>query len=199
MTSSTYRDQSGITGLETAIILIAFVVVAAVFAYTVLSAGLFATQESQEAVYEGLEETKATLELDGSFMALDSDDNNNVDGMKFTLKNALLGYPIDFSPNSGTTAGSNYVVISYQDKDQWKEDLEWSITRLGNDDGDNLLELDEKMQITISNLESGTINGLNPDLQKGTQFYLEVKPPQGATILIERTTPREIDKVMNLQ
>ena len=34
------RDEKGITGLETAIILIAFVVVAAVFAYTTLSAGL---------------------------------------------------------------------------------------------------------------------------------------------------------------
>ena len=50
-----YTSQKGITGLETAIILIAFVVVAAVFAYTVLSAGLFATQKSQEAVYSGLE------------------------------------------------------------------------------------------------------------------------------------------------
>ncbi len=33
-----YGNHKGITGLETAIILIAFVVVAAVFAYTVLSA-----------------------------------------------------------------------------------------------------------------------------------------------------------------
>jgi len=36
------RDkQEGITGLKTAIILIAFVIVASVFAYVVLSAGLF--------------------------------------------------------------------------------------------------------------------------------------------------------------
>ena len=41
------KREKGITGLETAIILIAFVVVAAVFAYTALSAGLFATQKSQ--------------------------------------------------------------------------------------------------------------------------------------------------------
>ena len=33
--------EQGITGLETAIILIAFVIVASVFAYVVLSAGLF--------------------------------------------------------------------------------------------------------------------------------------------------------------
>jgi len=58
-------DQRGITGLETAIILIAFVVVASVFAYTVLSAGLFSTQKSQEAVYSGLEEAQTTMEMKG--------------------------------------------------------------------------------------------------------------------------------------
>ncbi|HSW58618.1 MAG TPA: archaellin/type IV pilin N-terminal domain-containing protein [Dehalococcoidales bacterium] len=63
-----YKNQKGITGLETAIILIAFVVVAAVFAYTVLSAGLFSTQKSQEAVYNSLAETQATLEIKGAVL-----------------------------------------------------------------------------------------------------------------------------------
>lgn len=63
------KNQGGITGLETAIILIAFVVVAAVFAYTVLSAGLFSSQKSSEAVYAGLEETQSTLELKGAVLA----------------------------------------------------------------------------------------------------------------------------------
>ena len=45
------KKQQGITRLETAIILIAFVVAVAVFAYTALSSGLFSTQKSQETVY----------------------------------------------------------------------------------------------------------------------------------------------------
>ncbi len=65
-----YKNQRGITGLETAIILIAFVVVAAVFAYTVLSAGLFSTQKSQEAVYSGLAETQATMEVKGAVLSM---------------------------------------------------------------------------------------------------------------------------------
>jgi len=48
------RAERGITGLETAIILIAFVVVAAVFAYTVISAGMCTTQKSQQTVHSGL-------------------------------------------------------------------------------------------------------------------------------------------------
>ena len=44
------KEQQGITGIETAIILIAFVIVASVFSYVVLSAGLFSTQKAKEVV-----------------------------------------------------------------------------------------------------------------------------------------------------
>ena len=40
------REERGITGLETAIVLIAFVVVAAVFAFTVLTTGLFTSEKA---------------------------------------------------------------------------------------------------------------------------------------------------------
>jgi len=47
--------EEGITGLETAIILIAFVIVASVFAYVVLSSGLFSSQKAKEAVTAGMD------------------------------------------------------------------------------------------------------------------------------------------------
>jgi len=47
------QTQRGITGLETAIILIAFVVVASVFAFTVLSTGIFSSERSKETVHAG--------------------------------------------------------------------------------------------------------------------------------------------------
>jgi flagellin-like protein len=40
-------DQRGITGLETAIVLIAFVVVASVFAFAVLNTGLLSSEKSK--------------------------------------------------------------------------------------------------------------------------------------------------------
>ena len=48
------KSERGMTGLETAIILIAFVTVAAVFAYAVLSAGLFSSERSKETLYSAL-------------------------------------------------------------------------------------------------------------------------------------------------
>ena len=54
-------DQHGITGLETAIVLIAFVVVASVFAFAVLSTGLLSSEKSKETVLGGLAETQSTV------------------------------------------------------------------------------------------------------------------------------------------
>lgn len=59
-------DDDGFTGLEAAIVLIAFVVVAAVFSYVVLGAGFFTTQKAQETVYKGVEQSTTNILLKGS-------------------------------------------------------------------------------------------------------------------------------------
>jgi hypothetical protein len=58
-------DQRGITGLETAIILISFIVVASVFAFTVLSAGLFAAEKGKESTYAGVKQAQTALIQNG--------------------------------------------------------------------------------------------------------------------------------------
>lgn len=198
-----HKGQKGITGLETAIILIAFVVVAAVFAYTALSAGLFSTQKSQEAVYSGLEEVQSTIELKGGVIAKDNDTDNYVNELTFTLVNAMGGEAIDFTvPTDGNTDGladatsTNVVVISYIDTSVREEDLYWTITKLGDYDADSLLEEDEKFQISIPRLES--VTSLANHIGSAHTFTIEIKTSQGATLTIERTTPAYIDAVQNL-
>jgi len=65
-----YRGQRGMTGLETAIILIAFVTVASVLAYSVLSAGIFSAERGKATVYAGLESAQSTMEVEGSVLGL---------------------------------------------------------------------------------------------------------------------------------
>lgn len=62
-------EQRGVTGLETAIILIAFVVVASVFAFTVLSTGIFSAERGKETIYAGLKEARSSIQLKGSVIA----------------------------------------------------------------------------------------------------------------------------------
>ncbi len=188
-----HKIQKGITGLETAIILIAFVVVAAVFAYTVLSAGMFSSQKSQEAVYSGLEEARATVQMNGSFIAKDTDDDEDVDEVVFTVMQALDGVPIDF-----TVPPNNTMVVSYIDMYQRHDDMTWSLTKLGSTDTDDLLEVGEKFQITVAGLDDGGANELTPKLQKNSRFTFELKPAVGAVLIMERTTPKVVDPVMDL-
>ena len=54
-TDTFLQNQREITGLETAIVLIAFVVVAAVFAFAVLNTGLLSSEKSKESALGGLQ------------------------------------------------------------------------------------------------------------------------------------------------
>jgi flagellin FlaB len=203
-----HKGQRGITGLETAIILIAFVVVAAVFAYTALSAGLFSTQKGQEAVYAGLKEARSTLELRGSVIATanESGDDGRVDTISFTVSSVLGGESIDFTqPTAGAagvcTSSAHKVVINYVDENQNVNDLWWSVTKLGNADDDYLLEMNEKFKITVgtTGAQGGLIDALATDLNVNTEFSLIIQTPIGAVLEIERTTPAYLDAIMNLR
>src|SRR4030043_1767001 len=105
------REKRRMTGLETAIILIAFVTVAAVFGYAVLSAGLFSAERGKETIYAGLQQAKSNLETTGSVYAKTTD-NTTINTVLFTVRNAIAGNPIDLTPNAG--GNENKCVISLQ-------------------------------------------------------------------------------------
>jgi flagellin FlaB len=203
-----YGKEKGITGLETAIILIAFVVVAAVFAYTALSAGLFSTQKAQEAVYSGLKEAQSTLELKGAVIATGNitGDSGTIGEITFTVSNVLGGEPVDFTPPAtgagGIASGNAHkVVINYLDSHQEVDNLYWTVAKMGGDDGDYLLETGEKFQITVGSQsgEGNLFDALTDNLTVNRTFSLIIMTPIGAVLTIERTTPPYIDKIMNLR
>jgi archaeal flagellin FlaB len=213
LVNKVHKVEAGITGLETAIILIAFVVVAAVFAYTVLSAGLFSTQKSQQAVYSGLEEAQSSLEMKGAVIAkaTTTGSSGTIGQLTFTVANSLGGAPMNFTAPGGTdndggadSGSSNVVVVSYIDKDQRVEDLYWTVTKLGNADTDDLLEEGEKFQVTIGGSTTAGASGgnlvdaLTTDLSVNKTFTIEVKTPHGGLLTFERTTPAYIDAVINM-
>lgn len=116
------RRQNGITGLETAIVLIAFVVVASVFAFTILSAGAFSG-------YVG--NTQAVHKL------------------VFIVSNSLAGESVDLTAHYTTddpstdpdiVVGANTMTtISYADENQRMSDVPWTVSFIGNNNSDSLL------------------------------------------------------------
>ena len=174
------RDERGITGLETAIVLIAFVVVAAVFAFVVLSTGLFSSERSKETVYAGLAKTRGSMELAGGMIA--SSDGTKLSNVKFDLTLAAGGDSVNLNP----TDTSNRTVISYVDSAYTNNNLPYTVAVItGN--SDYLLEQGELLEATVDFTVDANIS-----IGANHTFTLEIKPPQGSYMVIQRTTPASV-------
>ena len=214
------RDERGVTGLETAIILIAFVVVASVFAFTVLSTGVFSAERGKETVFAGLSEAQASLANAGSLTAVrgDVEGTNAIIKVKFVVMSAVSGEEIDLTPPNTTNdsapdpdvnAGAQSVmIISYSDENQFIKDLDWTIDFLGKTNGDNILDPDEQAEITVwlhdydgTDYNLGTNSNpqyLTTRLGINTKFRIEAKPQQGSVLVLERTTPPRLQPIIDL-
>jgi flagellin FlaB len=186
---SLHNKEEGITGLETAIILIAFVIVASVFAFVVLSTGLFSAERGKETVFAGLEKARGNLEVRGALTVTDVDTDGTIDSsdnIQFNVGLAAGGFPISLDPSAYT----NTVVINYIDAQDRVANTTYTVTWI-LDDNDDLLEAGELAEVSV-NPPSGS------SLAENEIFTLEVVPPSGGTLLINRTMPPEIDDVMDL-
>jgi flagellin FlaB len=184
-----FNREDGITGLETAIILIAFVIVASVFAFVVLSTGLFSAERGKETVFAGLEKARGNLEVRGALTVIDENTDGTIDSnddIVFNVALAAGGFPISLDP----AAYTNTVVVNWIDAQDRIPDTAYTVDWI-LDDGDDLLEVGELAQVTVS-VPSGS------SLAENEIFTLEVVPPSGGTLLINRTMPPSIDDVMDL-
>ena len=189
-----WQDERGITGLETAIVLIAFVVVAAVFAFTVLTTGLFATEKAKASAQAGLGLSGATLAKKGSTFL---EAGVAVKTIKFKLSSPIGTEIIDLASDktlltySDSSQSENVVYMAafpdpLVEKTYWNHD--WPIvgtTGPAVDPGEVV-----EFTIDVSNLD-------NP-LGANSQFNIEVIPAEGAVIPISGLTPLEIKPMMVL-
>jgi flagellin FlaB len=186
---SLHKREEGITGLETAIILIAFVIVASVFAFVVLSTGLFSAERGKETVFAGLEKARGNLEVRGALTVSDLDTNGIIDSsdvIQFNVALAAGGFPISLNP----AAYINTVVVNWIDAQNRVANIGYTVTWI-LEDGDTLLENGELAEVSVNPPAGST-------LVTNEIFTLEVIPPSGGTNLINRTMPPAIDDVMDL-
>lgn len=189
-----YAGQRGITGLETAIVLIAFVVVSSVFAFAALTSGMISSDRAREVNRAGLDEARSSMELKGSILgrAKTMGITAVISEIRFTVSLAAGGKSLDLTP--GTT------IIIYTDSEQNKmfaSTAGFTVAGLGRADEDDLLERNEIYEITMKNLD---ITGPGDDaltyaLGVNQNFTLEVIPPRGSVLQLERTTPISMDLV----
>ena len=80
------KVRKGIVGIEAAIILIAFVIISAAFAFMVINMGLFATQRSKDTIAQGLREASSPLQVDGNIFVRVMENNLSVNSTIIPLR-----------------------------------------------------------------------------------------------------------------
>ena len=192
-----HANQRGITGLETAISLIAFVVVASVFAFAVLSTGLLSSEKSKETVLGGLEETSSTISVRGSVIGDSNSVKTAIDTVKFTLSSAAQASDaVDLSTTGVVvTYLDNNQAINCENSQSFNGDVDtpecsWSTSWIIVS-GD-LVDPGEQVDMTV------TLTNLSPLLPKSREFTIQVKPNKGAVVIVNRTTPPELKAIMEL-
>jgi len=217
------RKKRGIVGIEAAIVLIAFVIVAAALAFVALNMGLFTTQKSKEVIGKGLGEASTALEVDGSVIGIS--DGSKIKDVSIPIKTSAGVNAVDLNPDrvtisvivGGTSYENIYKGILYYDdssggssitlKDATKSSSEttYSPSSLSTDDiakaiwtsdpsspeayvvilknvnPDSVLEFSEKAIVLI--------NLGNDALSPYGKLSVEIRPPEGAPLTVERTMP----------
>jgi archaeal flagellin FlaB len=180
------KNDRGFTGLEAAIVLIAFVVVAAVFSYVMLGAGFFTTQKSQEVVHTGVTQASSSLAPSGDVI-VQSTTVNQANVVTFYITNTAGGTPVDLDKTVITYADSDdFATKPYGGTGPNTGTNGWQYAAVVAEPGhaDNLLESGEKYKVTMTLANFATTA---PTVNE--QIKIEVKPPEGAVLGITKTMP----------
>jgi len=175
------KGKRGITGLETAIILIAFVTVASVLGYSVLSAGIFSAEKGKQAVYQGLSQAQASMQVKGSVSATTV--AGVVTTVEFTLASVLNDERVDMT--APLVAGQddtnmNTLVINYTDSTgATANNLLWTATPSGKAGTADTLGPNEQMLMSVT-LPTNTMAVYD-------SFTLQIIPAKGAAITLQRS------------
>jgi archaeal flagellin FlaB len=202
-----FNYRRGMTGLETAIILVAFVITAAAFAFVVLNMGFLTAEKAQSVISSGMTEASSALLVDSGIVGQfgsTGGDQADVDLVKLTfyVKLSQGHEPIDLDDSKlvatytnarchGELYGTNGTIMT--------------ITGV-NDDGDSLLETGEKFKVSV-NFTQLTDAMVDPD--PGTQddvythpyeeFRIELRPATGAVLAIDRQLPAVYSTIMVIE
>ncbi len=199
--------RRGMTGLETAIILVAFVITAAAFAFVVLNMGFLTAEKAQSVISSGMTEASSALLVDSGVVGqfgTTGGDQADIDLVKLTfyIKLSQGHEPIDLDDSKlvatytnprchGELYGTNGTIMTIQGI---------------NSDGDSLLETGEKFRVSI-NFTELTDAMVDPD--PGTQeevythpyeeFRIELRPSAGAVLTLEKQIPAVYSTIMVLE
>jgi len=197
------KQNRGMVGIEAAIVLIAFVIVAAAFSFMVVNMGLFSTQRGRETIQEAIEEASSPLVMDGSIFARANSSGDGVDALVVPLK-TLGTRQISMGQNSteislrieNHTAYADVYFGINTDENPLNTTLDDLVTAVGSthtkcqlfigrSDGDSSLDYGEKGYLTM-------YIGSGDQAVEREHIYIEIRPEKGAPMSIEFIVPPQL-------
>lgn len=191
-------SEDAFTGLEAAIVLIAFVVVAAVFSYVVLGAGFFTSQTAQATVHTGVQQASSSMELVGNVYGIAATTGAaNLQSLNVTVALTAGGTGMDLSQmvvsyrdnNGGYNSSLNFSASCTNAIAGNTAKLEWCIgQRLYSSGGvdNDVLDPNEQMILIVGVPTTATPN---------TKISVNFQPAIGAVLPVTRTVPGSINVV----
>jgi flagellin FlaB len=183
-----FRNRRGMTGLETAIILIAFVITAAAFSFVVLNMGFLSAQKTQTVISSGMQEASSSMLFDGDMIAAFdlTPGAQELTGLTFYLRLSQGKEPVDVSDGK--------MIITYSNSRAHGEIYcaavkNTTIVTLQGviNDKDQLIETGERWRCVIDfNAAFTTAVGATGVCGPYDTFRLELRPSTGSVLSIER-------------
>ena len=193
------KQKRGIVGLEAAIILIAFVVIAAIFSFMVINQGLFATDRGKVVIQESLKQASTPLAVDGTVFVKTNTNGENVTGMVIPLKAYGVKYVAVYENTTVVTlkVGANawpnvYAGVADLTAGQNFTDLLENVNEgnatlfIQNSDGDEALNSDEKGYLVIRLSDA---NGALPRAPVNLEIRLEKSAPLTMEFYVPEIVP----------
>ena len=182
--SENKRSDEGFTGLEAAIVLIAFVVVAAVFSYVILGAGFFTTQKAQETIYKSVEQSTSNIQMIGNVYGIATVPANGIDQIRFSIGLAPGASSSNLEKMTIAVSTPTYgpKTFVWTSGSSSTADTNFVILKNGVGTSQSSMAPGDQMEIQLN---------LTP-VQKDTRINIEIRPGIGAALPFSKTTPAAI-------
>ncbi len=198
------KTRRGLTGLETAIILVAFVITSSAFAFVVLNMGTLSAEQTQTVITSSMDESSSAIQMDSDIIGTFANNTGSQEDIclikaVFYVKLGQGHMTIDMDDSK--------IMISYTNPRAhgivYDGDTSVATVTVITGDADSLLEPGERFKISID-FTTLPLSGVDPTLVDRNDLYahpyeeirIELRPSTGAGIIIERRIPQVTNTVM---
>jgi archaeal flagellin FlaB len=190
MAGNIRSDDRAMTGLESAIVLIAFIVVASVFSYVMLGAGFFVSQKSKQVIHSGIDQVSSSMMLSGPVIGIGDPATGKMTGIMFSLKVMPGTDAVDLSSTLMSLRTST--LYGYVSNGSLA-----NMDRIPSGTSGNVLYPGEMVNVKlVFEDEPGDVGRMAP--VAGEHVTMVITPSSGASMTINLVIPEYIDRIMTV-